>query len=247
MYKKYIYSLSEDELGEILVENPVSVEIIKRVDDKVDFATFKPLKGLKPVRIEELDESWKEWKKGFGPVDVEDFVVIPPWKKPVYIKPGMAFGTGLHPTTKLCIRILKDFVEEGASVLDIGTGSGILAIVSKLLGAKRVVGIDISKDAVRECKENAKLNGVEVECYHKTPSEVKEKFDIVVANLELSIFRKELSNITKLFTKKAIFSGIYTKDELEEFMNMLEHEGLKADRILEDENWFCVVAGDARN
>ncbi|WP_457599837.1 50S ribosomal protein L11 methyltransferase, partial [Hydrogenivirga sp.] len=136
---------------------------------------------------------------------------------------------------------------EGESVLDVGCGSGVLSVVARLLGAGRVVGIDLSEDAVRESRENARLNGLELEFYRVTPSEVGERFDVVVANLELPIFKKELKNIAPLIHRGAVFSGIYKKEELEEFLEMLEQEGLKVVRILEEEDWFCVGVGDGRN
>ena len=245
--KRYVYVLSEDELGELLAEKPVPIEVLRRKEGKVEFALYEPLGYLQPVRVEEVSEDWKHWKKSFGPVDVEDFVIMPPWKTPVFIKPGMAFGTGLHPTTKMCIRLLKEVLKEGDSLLDVGCGSGILSIVAKLFGASRVVGIDMSEDAVRESLENAKLNGVSIEVYSKTPSELEEKFEVVVANLEMLIFRKELRNILPLMNRAAVFSGIYKKEELEEFLHMIEQEGSKADRILEDEDWFCIGVGDGWN
>lgn len=245
--KRYVYVLSEDELGELLAEKPVPIEVLRREEGKVEFALYEPLGYLQPVRVEEVSEDWKNWKRGFGPVDVEDFVVMPPWKTPVFIKPGMAFGTGLHPTTKMCIRLLKEVLREGDSLLDVGCGSGILSIVAKMLGAGRVVGIDVSEDAVRESLENAELNGVSIEVYRRTPSELEERFEVVVANLEMPIFRKELRNILPLMNRAAVFSGIYKKKELEEFLHMIEQEGLKADRILEDEDWFCIGVGDGWN
>ncbi len=245
--KRYVYVLSEDELGELLAEKPVPIEVLRREEGKVEFALYEPLGYLQPVRVEEVSEDWKNWKRGFGPVDVEDFVVMPPWKTPVFIKPGMAFGTGLHPTTKMCIRLLKEVLREGDSLLDVGCGSGILSIVAKMLGASRVVGIDVSEDAVRESLENAELNEVSIEVYRRTPSELEENFEVVVANLEMPIFRKELRNILPLMNRVAVFSGIYKKEELEEFLYMIEQEGLKADRILEDEDWFCIGVGDGWN
>ncbi|RLJ70142.1 [LSU ribosomal protein L11P]-lysine N-methyltransferase [Hydrogenivirga caldilitoris] len=245
--KKFIYSLSEEELGELLARKPLALEVLQREGNTLVVASYEPLEGLSPERVEEVGEDWKDWKKGFGPVDVDDFVIMPPWKKPVFINPGMAFGTGLHPTTRLCIKLMKEYIGKGDSVLDVGTGSGVLGIVAKLLGAGRVVGIDVSEDAVRECKENAKLNKVDIECRLATPSQIINGFDLIVANLELPIFREELDKLLSLFKKSAIFSGIYREEELDEFLRMLRHRGVKVDKILEEQEWFCVGVGDAGN
>ena len=245
--KRFLYRLSEEKLGEILVEKPLPLEVLERMGNELLIASYEPLGSLEPVRVEEVSEGWENWREGFGPVEVEDFVIIPPWKKPVFINPGMAFGTGLHPTTRLCIKMMKEYLKGGDSVLDVGTGSGILAVVAKKLGAGRVLGIDISPEAIRSCEENAELNGVYIECRRAKPSDVRERFDLLVANLELSIFKRELSHIIPLFIRCAIFSGIYGKSELEEFLKMLEKKGLKVDRILEDQEWFCVGVGDAGN
>ncbi len=245
--KRFIYRLPELKLGEILAEEPAPLEVLKREDQEVIVATYTPLKDLKPIRVEEVSEDWQRWRESFGPVEVEEFVIMPPWKVPIFINPGMAFGTGLHPTTKLCIKLVREYLKEGESVLDVGTGSGILSIVAKKAGAGRVLGIDISEEAIRSCRENAELNCVSIECRLAGPSDVEESFDLIVANLELPIFRKELDNIIPLFKRRAIFSGLYRREELKEFLKMLEQRGMKADRILEDQDWFCVGVGDAGN
>ncbi|MDQ7038519.1 MAG: 50S ribosomal protein L11 methyltransferase [Aquificota bacterium] len=243
--KRYVYRLGEEELWELLAHEGVPLQVIGKGSCGVEFATYEPLKGLRPLRIEEVREDWEEWRSAFGPVEAGDIVILPPWKKVVFIKPGMAFGTGLHPTTRLCLSALQEFLKEGDSVLDVGTGSGILAIASKVLGAGRVVGIDISEEAVRECRENARLNGVDVECVLGRPEDVEGTFDLVVANLEIGVFRKDLYAILPLSKGKFIFSGLYGKGDLEEFTRLLLRRGLKPSRIFEDEGWFCVGVGDA--
>ncbi len=240
MVKRYIYRINEIKLGEILAETGVPLEILKREGDIVEVASYKPLKNLSLLRVEELEEDWENWKKGFGPVEVEDFVILPPWKEVIFINPARAFGTGLHPTTQLCLKLLREYVKEGDRVLDIGTGSGILAIVSKKLGAGEVIAIDISPDAVQECKENSKLNGVSIECLQSFPSDISGSFDLVLANLELSIFREELRNIVPRIRSIGIFSGLYGREELEEFLDMLGKYDLSKDKILELENWYGV-------
>lgn len=237
--KKYVYVLKNEDFEDFLLNYPSGVEIIERKENIVKFATYEPLKELKPEKVEEVSKDWEKWKEKFKPVDIEDFVIIPPWKIPIFINPGMAFGTGLHPTTQLCIKALKEYVKEGYSVLDVGTGSGILAIVSKILGAKEVVAIDISEEAVRECKENVRLNNVEIKCIKAEPKDIKERYDIVVANLEIKIFRETIEDIKKLIKKYGIFSGLYKREDLEEFKGLIED--FKILKVYEKEEWYCVV------
>ncbi len=233
--KKYIYRFTEEELEDFLIKNPVPLEIVKREDNSVLVGVYEPIKGLKPVKTEEV----KIEEKDFGPVEVEDFIIVPPWKKVIYINPGMAFGTGLHPTTQMCLSLLKRYVKEEISLLDVGTGSGILAIAGKFLGAGKVLGIDISEAAVRECKENAKRNNVEIECKLLDVCEIDEKFDIAVANLETDIFKKKKDCLKRVFKDELIISGIYGKKELEEVKELFKDFQIK--EVLEKENWFSIV------
>ncbi len=242
--KRYVYRLEEKDLWELLAERGIPIHVIRKGPSGVEFATYEPLERLEPLRVEEVSKSWKEWRSSFGPVEAGDIVILPPWKRVVFIKPGMAFGTGLHPTTRLCLIALQEFLKEGDTVLDVGTGTGILAIASKILGAGRVVGIDISEEAVRECRENACLNGVDVECVLGRPDDLKEVFDLVVANLDMETFRTALDAILTLSRGRFIFSGLYGRKDLEEFTDMLLRRGFEPSRIFEEEGWFCVGVGD---
>jgi len=245
--KRYVYVLTEEALGELLWSQPVPLEVLSREGETVLFASYEPLKDLKPLRVEEVSENWRNWKQGFGPVEIDDLVILPPWKKPIFIKPGVAFGTGLHPTTRLSVKLLKECLRRGDSVLDVGTGSGILAIVAKKLGAGKVLGIDISTEAVRECRENADLNNAAIECRLAEPSQIREVFDLLTANLEIAVFRKELSVLKSLFRREAVLSGIFGREELEELEALCERSGVKVDRIYEEENWFALKVRNDRD
>ena len=140
------------------------------------------------------DEDWGEgWKKDFRPLDVGRVRVRPSWidapppagSVEVVLDPGMAFGTGTHPTTALCLAALSDLLgaRPGASVLDVGTGSGLLAIAAKKLGAGRVAGNDEDPVAVRVARENAEQNGVALELTGAPVEEIAGPFDVVVANI----------------------------------------------------------------
>ena len=216
------------------------VEILSRDSESITFACYNPLEGLEPLKVEEVSQDWTNWKHSFGPVEVEDLVILPPWKKVIFIKPGSAFGTGLHPSTKLALRLMVETLKEGESLLDVGTGSGILAIAGKVLGAGRVVGIDVDPKAVEEAKENAKANGVFVEFCVGEAKEVKDSFDVVVANLETEIFKRVLADILEKAERVCLLSGIYGEGELKEIEAMISSFNLSADRILTEENWYAL-------
>ncbi|MBI2773789.1 MAG: 50S ribosomal protein L11 methyltransferase [Chloroflexi bacterium] len=150
--------------------------------------------GLGPVGDVALrriaDEDWLEsWKAQFTPIGIGPFFVRPSWSSAramgieIVLDPGMAFGTGLHPTTRQCLEALGEIDARGRSVLDLGTGSGILAIGAAKRGATRVVAVDVDPLSVRAATENARLNNVAVEVREGSAADVGGTFDVVLANL----------------------------------------------------------------
>jgi ribosomal protein L11 methyltransferase len=150
------------------------------------------------VRAEPLDPAWRErWKRWFVGFDISSRLrVRPPWEAEgggdavtVIIEPGMAFGTGQHETTRLCLEAIDAAfavaAPRPADVLDVGTGTGILAIAAALLGAARVVALDNDPDAVSITVDNAEVNGVaaRIEASATALSRVRGRFDLVVANI----------------------------------------------------------------
>lgn len=146
------------------------------------------------VVAEVPDEDWSEtWKKGLGPMTIGRVFVRPSWidapvpagLAEVVLDPGMAFGTGTHPTTSLCLAALSDLLgaRPGAAVLDVGTGSGLLAIGARKLGAGRVVGNDNDPVAVDVARENAERNGAALELTVDPLPAIRGPFDVVVANI----------------------------------------------------------------
>ena len=127
----------------------------------------------------------------FDPIRVSDRLwIVPSWHQPpdpqaltLVLDPGMAFGTGSHPTTQLCLEWLERRVNTGTSVLDYGCGSGILAIAAALLGAREVVGVDIDELAVNAARSNAERNGVGCTHFRNATQELTGQFDLVVANI----------------------------------------------------------------
>ncbi len=150
--------------------------------------------GMAGSIAEVPDQDWGEsWKEGLAPAVVGCVFVRPSWisaQPPpgtveVVLDPGMAFGTGTHPTTQLCLEALGELLREepGSDVLDVGTGAGLLAIAAKKLGAARVVGTEEDVVALRVAEENADRNGVVLELRLEPPGAVPGLFQIVVANI----------------------------------------------------------------
>lgn len=150
---------------------------------------------------ETVDDSWQtRWKDFFHATRVSDkFVIRPPWEEleeppsdgtmEVVIEPGMAFGTGTHETTRLCIRAMEHVVQPNQRVLDVGCGSGILSIVAAKLGASHVLGLDIDDPAMDASRENARVNGVapRITASREPLSLQTGTWDLVVANILSSI------------------------------------------------------------
>jgi ribosomal protein L11 methyltransferase len=150
--------------------------------------------GVPDAVAEIPDRDWgEEWKKGLGPVSVGRVFLRPSWVEAetppgaveIVLDPGMAFGTGTHATTALCLAAVDEFLARrpGATVLDVGTGSGLLAIAARRLGAARVAANDNDPVAVAVAGENAERNGVRLELTHAPPSAIPGTFDLVVANI----------------------------------------------------------------
>jgi ribosomal protein L11 methyltransferase len=148
-----------------------------------------------PAELAEIpDRDWgEEWKKGLGPITVGRLFLRPSWVEAappagaaeVVLDPGMAFGTGTHATTSLCLGAIDDFLARrpGGSVLDVGTGSGLLAIAARKLGAGRVAANDNDPVAVAVAGENAARNGAPLELTGEAPETIPGAFDLVVANI----------------------------------------------------------------
>ena len=196
------------------------------------------------------------WKKYLYPEKVSDkFVVKPTWReyKPeenelvIELDPGRAFGTGSHPTTSLCLKIMEENIKPGNSVIDVGTGSGILMIAAEKLGATDIYGTDIDELAVEATKENLELNSISSDIAKvylgDLISVVKDKqFDVVVANILADVILLLLRDIFKVVKKDGliIFSGII-EDKLPEIIKQVEEKGLKILEIKKDKEWRALL------
>ncbi len=158
-------------------------------------AACAPLAGLVDIpsftQEEVAEQNWVQLTQSqFDPIRVSDRLwIVPSWHVApdpeaivLVLDPGMAFGTGSHPTTRLCLEWLERTVSTDISILDYGCGSGILAIAAAKLGAKDVLGVDIDLQAVSAAKSNAALNNVSAR-FEDSTREIKGQFDIVVANI----------------------------------------------------------------
>jgi ribosomal protein L11 methyltransferase len=182
------------------------------------------------VSYKELDEEdWAEsWKAFFEPKKIgKKIVVKPTWYAykvdpddiVLELDPGMAFGTGMHPTTALCVRLIEDYLHPGDSLLDIGTGSGILMIAAARLGAGFVCGLDKDEMAVKIAEKNLRLNGIAPRKFSVKAGNlvdgIEERYDLVVANILTQVIYRLLDDIEKNLNERAIFicSGILEKNE----------------------------------
>ncbi len=203
------------------------------------------------------EEDWATaWKQYYHPVKIsERFTIVPTWEEYVPVStdeliieldPGMAFGTGTHPTTVMCLQALEKVVSTGDTVIDVGTGSGVLSIGAAMLGAEKVHALDLDEVAVTAARENVALNKVDdvVEVFHGNLLDtVKEPADVVVANI--------LAEIIVTFTDDAFSivkpGGVYVtsgiigakKDDVKE---ALEKSGFAIEEVLMMEDWVAIVA-----
>ena len=158
-------------------------------------------------------------QKQFPGIRISDNLrIIPPWQKiknksitNVFINPGAGFGTGSHPTTKLCLDWISKHNIDNKSLIDYGTGSGILAIVSKLYGASYVVGAEIDKKAIENAIQNCKANNIKIPFIDLNKKSIQEKFDIIIANILSNTLIQLSTTFKTLAKKKIILSGILDK------------------------------------
>lgn len=196
------------------------------------------------------DEDWKnEWKKYYKPIVTKSVTVVPVWikyskcadEKILWINPGMAFGTGEHETTKMCLDLLGEIDVNGKSVIDVGTGSGILGIASILSGAKNAYMCDIDSTAIDTAKENAKLNNVKDKCDIERADlleKSKEPADVVFANITADILIRLSKDIGRFLKNDGtiILSGIIHA-RLDEVKTAFENAGFKFIKHVRDGEW----------
>lgn len=202
----------------------------------------------------EEDDWLNNWRKYFKPTEVgEKLLICPSWHElddtngrvVLDIDPGLAFGTGKHETTRLCLSTLEKYVTQGCTVLDVGCGSGILGIASLLLGAGSAFGVDIDPLAVRTAKDNAKINKVEdkfsVVCGDLT-QKVEGKYDIIVANIVADAIIFLSKGVREFMSEDTVYimSGIIDM-RIDDVRQALKDDFTIIEEVL-DNGWYCLVA-----
>lgn len=211
----------------------------------------------------EIDENlcknadWENnWKKYFKPMPIGKRLLIHPiWEQEyeangravLHLEPGLAFGSGTHDTTRLCLETLEKYAEKGKSVLDIGCGSGILSVSCLLLGADRAVGVDIDALAVKTAKENGETNGFSEPQYTvlqgSMTDKVSGKFDIIAANIVADIIILLCRDIKNYLAPGGVFitSGIIEPREAD-VLAAFEENGIEVIARHESGGWLCFEA-----
>jgi ribosomal protein L11 methyltransferase len=245
---------------------PVVVRAYLPADDQLEASKRRikealgHLDRIRPVSVPTFrpvaDEDWAEaWKERLDVLHVGRHVVIrPSWRDyapapgdvVVQLDPGMAFGTGLHPTTQMCLAVMEKLVRPEAAVLDLGTGSGILAIAAAKLGAGRVLAVDNDPVAVKTARSNVVTNEVQgtvrVVCGSLTG--VSESYDIVVVNILVSVIVDMIHEGLAARVRpggRVIAAGILA-DQEPEVVAALEQKELTPVERRQREDWVCLVA-----
>lgn len=234
---------------------------IKEIKDKLDefkngdfgFDFGELTVSTKTVNEEDWETAWKQY---FKPQQVSENVVIKPtWeeyentdnKVVIEIDPGMAFGTGTHETTRMCIELIEEFMEEGADVLDVGCGSGILSVAAAKLGAKDILALDLDPVAVKVAEENVALNNVgdKVKVIKSDITKGVEKgskYDIVLANIIADIIIRLNEDIVDYLKKPSIYicSGII-EERLDDVLESLKENNFRIIKIVSMGEWRAVA------
>ncbi len=207
------------------------------------------------------EKEWADnWKKFFKTTEIgQKLVIRPSWEEydnkdnriVLSIDPGAAFGTGTHATTRMCLQLLENYIDNGKTILDIGSGSGILSIASVLLGAKRADGVDIDPVAVKVATENAELNNVQSKTRYilgDLCDKIVDKYDVVCANIVADVIISLLENVEQFMNEDSVFicSGIIDVRE-DDVKTALEKFGFRIIADVECENWraFATKKGDS--
>lgn len=262
------FYVEETEDGKLLLEDGEKTpeEVYSEMENVIrELREYSDAIGDGTVTIEETEDiDWvNNWKQFFHQFWIDDVLVIPSWEKPAetdrepaltfHIDPGTAFGTGAHETTQLCIREIRKYLSKDTEILDVGTGSGILSILSLMLGAKSAVGTDLDPCAAPAIAENLEANGVDAERFEvilgnliddpKVQDEVGyDRYDIVVANILPNVLIPLTPAAVRAVKPGGVFitSGILEGKE-ESVAEAMKKEGLQIVDITAQGEWRCVT------
>ena len=212
-----------------------------------------PTSSVRDMSVREIVErDWlEEWKQNWQPVEIGRFVIAPPWSNlgnthdriVIRIEPGMAFGTGTHETTRLCLQAIEKHFAGRASFLDVGAGTGILAIAAaKLSPQARIEACDTDEMAVSIARENAEANGVldQIEFRAGSIDDSTASADLVCANLTADVIVRLLPSLVSLTCGKLILSGIL-ETQLELVQAALLACGVSEFEIEQDGEWVALI------
>ena len=264
-YLSFFVEEGEDGSLSLNGEAVTQEEILDRVKQELDGLRLFCEIGEGSIAVDETEDiDWiNNWKQYFHQFTIDDLLVIPSWetvkpedkgKRILHIDPGTAFGTGMHETTQLCIRQLKKYLTPETELLDVGTGSGILSIVSLMYGAKHAIGTDLDPCAVDAVDDNRRNNGISPEQFELiigniiTEKEVQdrvgyEKYDIVAANILADV----LVPLTPVIVRHMKPGGIYITsgiidDKEETVVEAVKAAGLTVEEVTYQGEWVSVTA-----
>jgi len=209
-----------------------------------------PSSSVRDMNLREVEQrDWlEEWKKNWQPVQVGRFIIAPPWsmldnthdRVVIRIEPGMAFGTGTHETTRLCLAAIEKYYE-GGSFLDVGTGTGILAIAAAMLApGAHVEACDTDADAIEIARENAAANGVDRIDFRVGSTAAVSSADFVCANLTADVILTALPGLVALTCGRLVLSGIL-ETQIEAVMDRLSELAVREVEISQDGEWIAIV------
>ncbi|WP_332691373.1 50S ribosomal protein L11 methyltransferase [Halalkalibacter lacteus] len=263
-----IYQLSPDDYPKegviIKAYFPVNSFLAETLDEIKESINGLPMYdidlGHNKVQIVEVhEEEWATaWKKYYKPVKVSSSITITPtWEKYepteeetiIELDPGMAFGTGTHPTTVLCIQALDKVIQGGEKVVDVGTGSGVLSIAAAKLGAKSTLALDLDYVAVESASQNVLLNRVEDVISVKQNNlleNIEGPYDIVVANILAEVIVRFVQDAAAVLKPNGTYitSGII-KRKKQEVKDALVSGGFIINEIVEMDDWVAIIAKKA--
>ncbi|MDT1938752.1 MULTISPECIES: 50S ribosomal protein L11 methyltransferase [Carnobacterium] len=234
-------------------------EILPSIQQRIlELKTFGLDIGPNEVKTSEVsDTSWATaWKKYYHPLQVTRFMtVVPSWEeytpkfsdeRIIRLDPGLAFGTGTHPTTRLSMQALETSIVGGETILDVGTGSGVLSIASKALGAGDVYAYDLDEVAVRAAKENMDLNDYAKEVQVAANDLLKGiaiKADIVMANILAEIILLLIEDAWRVLKPNGLFitSGIIDSKK-DTVLEQLLAQGFEIEQVQQMKDWFAIIA-----
>ena len=238
--------------------NSYLMETVEQIKSAINnLLTYDINIGVGSVSLSEVnEEDWASgWKKYYKPVKVSEKIVITPtWEEVeeekdqfvIELDPGMAFGTGTHPTTVMSIQALEKVIRGKEHVIDVGCGTGVLSIAAAKLGVEHVLALDLDEVAVRSAKLNVKLNHVDsiVEVkQNNLLDHIDENVEIVVANILAEVILRFVSDVARILKPNGYFltSGII-QSKADQVRTAIEEEGFVIEEILSQEDWVAFIA-----